>query len=284
MSTAPTPYRVLAAAALMATYMQTLNISLPNAALLHIQGALSMSDDEVGWVFSSYIAASVVTMPMTRWLAGSFGRKLVCLLSLALFALGLVLATLAQTPLQFVGARIVQGAASGTLAPLSLAILLDILPPARHARISLLWSVASVLGIVSGPSIGGWIAEYHGWRPLFYLSLPMVGFIFLVVSLSLAEKKAAQNTPFDFFGLITFTLGMIGLQMVLDRGERLEWFDWPRSGRRRRPQPWGSIYISYISSRQRFICSTRRCLGTATSCCPQSYSLPSDSSCCRPWP
>ena len=225
MSTAPAPYRALAAAALMATYMQTVNISLPNAALLHIQGALSMSDDEVGWVFSSYIAASVVTMPMTRWLAGRFGRKLVYQLSLALFALGLVLATLAQTPLQFVGARIVQGAASGTLAPLSLAILLDILPPARHARISLLWSVASVLGIVSGPSIGGWIAEYHGWRPLFYLSLPMVGFIFLVVSLSLAEKKAAQNTPFDFFGLITFTLGMIGLQMVLDRGERLEWFD-----------------------------------------------------------
>lgn len=224
MSAAPEGSRALTAAALLATYMQTVNISLPNAALLYIQGAVSMSDDEVGWVFSSYIAASLVTMPVTRWLAGRYGRKAVYQLSIIIFALGLVLATRAATPLQFVAARVVQGAASGTLAPLSMAILLDILPPSRHARISLVWSIILVLGIVSGPSIGGWLAEYHGWRALFYLSLPLAGFIFLAVALSLPEKRAAKNPPFDFFGLATFSLGIIGLQMLLDRGERVGWF------------------------------------------------------------
>jgi MFS transporter, DHA2 family, multidrug resistance protein len=220
----PHGHRPVTAALLLTTWMQAANISLPNAALLHIQGALSMADDEVGWVFSAYIAASAITMPLTRWLAGRYGRRSVFQLSMAVFALGLLLGTCAETPMQFIAARIVQGAASGPLAPLSLAILLDLVPPARHGRISLIWTVALILGIVSGPSIGGWFAEYHGWRSIFYLSVPLAGFIFLVVALSVPEKKAERNPPFDFFGVATLTLGMIGLQMMLDRGERLEWF------------------------------------------------------------
>ncbi len=108
------PHRALTVAALLATYLQAVNITLPNAAVPYMQGALSMSLDEVGWIFTSYITASIVVMPMTRWLAGRFGRKLVYQLSLAIFALGLLLDMRAVTPIQFVLARIVQGAASGT--------------------------------------------------------------------------------------------------------------------------------------------------------------------------
>ncbi|MGA7811068.1 DHA2 family efflux MFS transporter permease subunit [Bradyrhizobium sp.] len=220
-------HRAIIVAALMATYMEALNISIPNAALPHIQGTLSMADDEVGWAFTSYIAANAVVMPMARWLAGRYGRKTIYQLSLAVFALALILDTLATSPIQFVLARIVQGAASGPLAVLSLAILLDVLPPARHARISLAWSACLLLGISTGPSIGGWLSEYHGWPSIFYFSLPMTGFIFLAMALSLPEKSAKQNPPFDFFGLATFALGLTGLQMLLDRGERLEWFASP---------------------------------------------------------
>jgi MFS transporter, DHA2 family, multidrug resistance protein len=222
--TAADRLRAITVAALMATYMEAVNISLPNAALPHIQGTLSMGNDEVGWVFSSYIAANAVVMPMARWLAGRYGRKAIYQFSLAVFALGLMLDTLATSSIQFVLARIIQGAASGALAVLSMAILLDVLPPSRHARISLAWSVCLLLGISSGPGIGGWLSEYHGWRSIFYFSLPMTGFIFLTMALSLPEKKAERHPPFDFFGLATFSLGMIGLQMLLDRGERLEWF------------------------------------------------------------
>ena len=224
-STAADGNRAIIAAALMATYLQAVTISLPNAALLYIEGSLSMSDDEVGWIFTSYITASAVTMTMARWLAGRYGRKVIFQTSVVIFALGLVLATRATTPMQFIAARIVQGAASGTLAPLSLAILLDVSPPSRHARINLVAPVTLLVGLLSGPSIGGWLSEYHDWRSIFYLGLPMAGFIFLAMALALPEKRAEQAPSFDFFGLTTLMLGIIGLQMLLDRGERLEWFN-----------------------------------------------------------
>lgn len=224
LGTAAGNHRVLVVAALLATYMQAVNISIPNAAVLHIQGGLSMTDDEIGWVFTSYIAASAIVMPMMHWLAASYGRKLVFQVSIVIFSVALMLDTLATTPLQFVAARIIQGAASGTLAPLSMAILLDELPPLRHGRIGMVWSVTSLLGILSGPGIGGWLSEYHGWHSIFYLSVPMAVFIFLTMGLCLREKKFAKGPPFDFFGLVTFSMGIAGLQMLLDRGERLEWF------------------------------------------------------------
>jgi DHA2 family multidrug resistance protein len=217
-------HRAITVAALMATYMEAVNISLPNAALPHIQGTLSMADDEVGWIFTAYLVGGAAVMPMTRWLAGRYGRKAVYLSSLAAFAVALILVSLATTTLEFILARIVHGAASGPLAILSMAILLDVLPPARHARISVAWTACLLLGISTGPTIGGWLSEYHGWPSIFYFSLPLTGFIFLVMALSLPEKKPEQNPPFDFFGWATLLLGMIGLQMVLDRGERLEWF------------------------------------------------------------
>jgi MFS family permease len=102
-------HRAITLAALMATYMEAVNISLPNAALPHIQGALSMADDEVGWVFTAYIAAGATVMPVARWLAGRYGRKTIYQLSLAVFSLGVILDTLATSPIQFVFARIVQG-------------------------------------------------------------------------------------------------------------------------------------------------------------------------------
>lgn len=217
--------RVITVAAVTATFMQGVNVSVPNAALSQIQGSLSMADDEIGWLFTSYLVASIIAIPVTPWLAGRFGRKLVFQISMVIFALGLVLDTLATTPIQLVLARVVQGAAGGTLLPLSMAILVDVLSPAPRTRISSSLAVCVLLGISSGPSIGGWLSEYHGWHSIFYISLPMVGFIFLAMALSLPEKKAAQPAPFDFFGFATFSLGVTGLQMLLDRGERLEWFD-----------------------------------------------------------
>lgn len=216
--------RFLTSAALLATFMQAMNISIPNAAILYVQGALSMADDEIGWVFTAYIAASAIVMPMTHWLAGRFGRKVVFQTSIAVFGLALILDTLATTPLQFVTARIIQGAASGTLAPISMATLLEQTPPHRHTRIGLVWSVTSLLGMLSGPGIGGLLSEYLGWRSIFYLSLPLVAFIALAMGLYLQEKRAEKVPSFDFFGLATFSVGIAGLQMLFDRGERMEWF------------------------------------------------------------
>ncbi|WP_064118466.1 DHA2 family efflux MFS transporter permease subunit [Pseudomonas fluorescens] len=217
--------RLLRFVALLATYLQSMNLPLPNAALRLIQGSLSMTDDQAGWIFTAYLAASAITLPIAQWLAASFGLKRVYQLALVAFALGLWLGTLASTPLEFIAARILQGLASGVLAPLSMAIALETLPAEKRPAFAPKWTALVLFGIVSGPSIGGLICEYFDWRPMFYLSLPLTAYIFMVVTLLLAEKKAEQRPPFDFFGFGTFTLGMIGLQMLLDRGERLDWFD-----------------------------------------------------------
>lgn len=211
-------------AALLATYMQSANLPLPNAVLRLIQGSLSMTDDEAGWIFTSYLAASAITLPIAQWLAGRYGLKRVYQAALAFFVLGLLLATLATTPLEFVGARIIQGLASGVLAPLSMAIAMETLPLERRAKFGATWTAIVLFGIVSGPSIGGWVSEHFGWRPIFYLSLAPSAFIFLVMALLLKEKKAEKPPTFDFFGFGAFTLGLISLQMLLDRGERLDWF------------------------------------------------------------
>lgn len=188
----------LRSAALLAIYMQSANLPLPNSALRFIQGSLSMTDDQAGWIFTAYLAASAITLPIAQWLAGRFGLKRVYQAALAIFVLGLLLATSATTSLEFVGARIVQGVASGVLAPLSMAIALETLPAARRAKFASVFTAIVLLGIASGPSIGGWLSEYHGWRSMFYVSVPLSAWIFLVVTLLLAEKKAEQRPALDF--------------------------------------------------------------------------------------
>jgi MFS transporter, DHA2 family, multidrug resistance protein len=219
--------RAITGAALATGWLQAVTISIPNAAIFHIGGAFSMQDDEIGWLFSSYIAASAVTMPMTRWLVARHGRKAVFQSCLAAFAAGLVLATRADTLGGFIAARLVQGAASGPLAPLSLAILLDQAPPERHARLTLIASLTVMLGILSGPPIGGWISEHHDWRWIFWLGLPLGGWVFAAMALCLPGDKGGNAPPFDWLGFGALALGLTGLQLVLDRGERLEWFAAP---------------------------------------------------------
>ena len=211
-------------AVLLATYMQSANLPLPNAVLRLIQGTLSMTDDEAGWIFTAYLAASAITMPIAQWLAGRYGVKRVYQTALACFVLGLLLATVSTTSLEFIGARIIQGLASGVIAPLSMAIAMETLPAEKKMKFGATWTAIVLIGIVSGPSIGGWVGEHFDWRPIFYISLPLSAYIFLVVALLLGEKKAEKPPTFDFFGFGTFTLGLISLQMLLDRGERMDWF------------------------------------------------------------
>src|ERR1700675_3513846 len=112
-------------------------------------------------------------------------------------------------------------------------------PSVRQAHMSLVWTVTVLLGLLSGPSIGGWLSEYHGWPSLFYISLPIAAYIFLKMEFTLSAKQAEQKAPFHFFGMTTLSLVVIGLQMRLDRGERMEWFD--------SPEIWAEATISTLS-------------------------------------
>lgn len=219
--------RLLRFAALLATYIQAATTSVPNAALRFIQANLSMSDDMAGWIFDGYLASTGITMPLAQWLAGRFGLKRVYMSALALFILGLVLVGFATTPLEFISTRIIQGMAAGILAPLSMGISSETFPPEKRPKFAALWTALTLLGITSAPSIGGVITEYLGWRFIFFVSIPVMVFVFVVMMFLLPEKKAEKSPTFDFFGVGTFTVGMIGLQMLIDRGERMDWFDSP---------------------------------------------------------
>ncbi|MDE1194837.1 MAG: DHA2 family efflux MFS transporter permease subunit [Pseudomonas sp.] len=217
--------RTLRYAALLATYLQSVNVSIPNAVLRFIQASTSMTDDQAGWIFTSYLAATAISMPVAQWLAARFGVKTVYQAALVLFAVGLWLATLTTTPLEFMAARIVQGIAAGLIAPLSLGIALETVPAAQRPKFGVPYGAAVLLGIVSGPAIGGLIAEYHGWHMMFYASMPIAALIFFIAQSAMERRKAAALPVFDFFGYASFTVGVIALQMLLDRGERMEWFE-----------------------------------------------------------
>ncbi|MFJ3522396.1 MFS transporter [Pseudomonas sp. NPDC090203] len=217
--------RPLRYAALLATYIQSMNVSLPNAALRFIQAGTSMTDDQAGWIFTSYLAATAISMPVAGWLAARFGLKTVYQASLVLFVFGLWLATCAITPEQYMGARIVQGIAAGIIAPLSMGIALETLPAAVRPKFGVTYGAMVLLGIVTGPAIGGLVVEYHGWHALSYLSMPLAALIGLVVACCLENKPAGATPAFDFFGYATFTTAVIALQILLDRGERMEWFE-----------------------------------------------------------
>jgi DHA2 family multidrug resistance protein len=217
--------RLLRYAALLATYLQSMNVSLPNAALRFIQAGTSMTDDQAGWIFTSYLAATAISMPIAGWLAARFGLKAVYQASLVLFVFGLWLATCTVTPEQYMGARIVQGIAAGIIAPLSMGVALETLPAAARPRFGVTYGAMVLLGIVTGPAIGGLVVEYHGWHALSYFSMPLAALIFGAVACCLEKKPVGATPAFDFFGYATFTAGVIALQTLLDRGERMEWFE-----------------------------------------------------------
>jgi DHA2 family multidrug resistance protein len=217
--------RLLRYAALLATYLQSMNVSLPNAALRFIQAGTSMTDDQAGWIFTSYLAATAISMPIAGWLAARFGLKAVYQASLVLFVFGVWLATCTVTPEQYMGARIVQGIAAGIIAPLSMGIALETLPAAARPRFGVTYGAMVLLGIVTGPAIGGLVVEYHGWHALSYFSMPLAALIFGAVACCLEKKPVGATPAFDFFGYATFTAGVIALQTLLDRGERMEWFE-----------------------------------------------------------
>ena len=217
--------RVLITASVMgATLMQALDSTIANVALPRIQGSLLATQDQMSWVLTSYIVAAAITMPLTGWLAGRFGRKPVFLLSVAGFTLTSALCGLAVTLDQLVIYRFLQGIFGAGLVPLSQTVLFDINPPEHHGRAMSVWGTGVTLGPILGPVLGGWLTDNYNWRWVFYINLPVGILAFLGIMAFLHDHKAHQHKPFDFVGFATLSLGVGALQLMLDRGELKNWF------------------------------------------------------------
>jgi DHA2 family multidrug resistance protein len=188
-----------------------------------MQGSLSASQEQMGWVLTSYIVAAAIATPATGWLAGRFGRKRLFLVSVAAFTITSMLCGLAQTLSEIVLFRFLQGLSGAALVPMSQAVLFDINPPERHGRAMSMWGLGVILGPMLGPILGGWLTDNFSWRWVFYINLPLGALAFLGV-LAFIPRGSRRESKFDFagFGLLAIAVG--ALQLMLDRGPILDWF------------------------------------------------------------
>jgi DHA2 family multidrug resistance protein len=219
------PHRgIITVCVMLATIMQALDTTIANVALPYMQGTLSATYDQVNWVLTSYIVAVAITIPLTGWLSDRFGRKRLFLLSVAGFTVTSVLCGAATTLPEMVAFRFLQGVFGAPLVPLSQSVLLDSYPREQHGSAMAIWGVGVMVGPILGPTLGGYLTDTYNWRWVFYINLFVGALTFIGMSTFLFESKKDKVGGFDWLGFITLSIAMGSLQMMLDRGERLDWF------------------------------------------------------------
>jgi len=209
---------------MLATIMQALDTTIANVALPHMQGSLQASQDQITWVLTSYIVASAIALPLTGWLCGQFGRRKVFLISVVGFTVASALCGLASSLVGIVAARLLQGVFGAALVPLSQAVLLDINPREKVGQAMAIWGAGIMVGPILGPLLGGWLTENFDWRWVFFINLPVGVFAWWGIARYLPESRP-QGERLDVFGFVTLSLAIGMLQLFLDRGEQLDWFD-----------------------------------------------------------
>ena len=218
-------YRGLLTVAVMgASIMQILDTTIANVAIPHMQSALGATSETVTWVLTSYILASAIAMPITGWLADRIGRRELFLAAIAGFIVASMACGAAQSLEQMVAFRFLQGIFAAFIGPLSQSVMLDINPPERHARAMSIWGMGIMIGPILGPVLGGWLTESANWRWVFYVNLP-VGLVTLALMWALLPAMRRTRRKFDLFGFSMLALGLAALQLMLDRGAHLDWFD-----------------------------------------------------------
>jgi DHA2 family multidrug resistance protein len=209
---------------MLATIMQAIDTTIANVATPYMQGTMSASLDQINWVLTSYIVAAAIMTPPTGWLAGRFGRKRLFVGSVVGFTFASVLCGMAGSLTQIVLFRLLQGVFGAALVPLSQAVLLDTWPREKHGYAMAMWGVGVTVGPILGPTLGGWLTDQYTWRWVFYINVPFGILALLGILTFLSETPRNRYARFDWFGFGMLSLAVGSLQMMLDRGELLDWF------------------------------------------------------------
>jgi DHA2 family multidrug resistance protein len=207
----------------LATIMQALDTTIANISIPYIQGSMAANLDEANWVLTSYIVAAAIMTPPTGYLAGRFGRKRLFLVTIVGFTIASMLTGRAESIGEIVMFRFLQGAFGAGLVPLSQSVLLDTYPPEQHGRAMSYWGMAVMLGPILGPIVGGWLTQNYSWRWDFYINVPIGALAFAGIMIFLPETRKVE-AKLDWFGFITLSIATAAMQLVLDRGEELDWF------------------------------------------------------------
>ena len=210
--------------------LEVLDSSIVNVSLPHMQGSFSASRDEVTWILTSYIVANGIMIPLTGWISARFGRKRYFICSVVVFVVASGLCGAAMSLSQIVVFRLLQGAAGAAMIPSSQAIMMETFPPEEQGLAMSVWGMGMLTSPLLGPTLGGWITYNWTWRWCFYINLPLgICAVLMVIAFvhdpEHIRKSQAAARRIDFLGIIYLALGLGLLQIVLDRGQRADWFD-----------------------------------------------------------
>jgi DHA2 family multidrug resistance protein len=217
----------------IATFMTVLDTSIANVALRNIAGSLAAGVDESTWVVTTYLVASAVIIPASGWLASVIGRKRFYMLCVALFTVSSLLCAMSPNLDMLIFFRVLQGIGGGGMAPSEQAILADTFPPAKRSQAFALYGIAVIVAPTVGPTVGGWLTDNFSWHWIFLINVPIGAASLALVQWLLVEPEAlereraerlAQGLNFDWLGFVFVTLWLGCLEIVLDNGQRDDWF------------------------------------------------------------
>ena len=207
--------------------MQSMDTTISNVALPYMQGSLEASRDQITWVLTSYVMAAAIMTALSGWLAARFGRKNMLILSLGGFTVSSMLCGAAPTLDDMILFRILQGVFGASMAPLSQSIMLDLYPPEKRGQTMALFSMGVMVAPILGPTLGGYLTDTFNWRWVFYINLPFGLGACLGILFFFHNTDRDRALKFDWFGFAVLGTAIGALQLMLDRGTTLEWFESP---------------------------------------------------------
>lgn len=217
---------LVAITVMLPTLIEIVDTSVVNVALGHIRGSLSAGIDESTWTITSYLVSNAIIIPMTGWLSRVFGRKRYLISSISLFTISSFLCGSAWDLQSLIFFRVLQGIGGGALQPLSQAILLETFPPHQHGMAMAIFGIGIMFGPIIGPLLGGWITDNWSWHWIFFINVPIGIISILMVIFFIIDPPYMKKVKLkiDYWGLILLATGLGCLQVVLDKGQRSDWF------------------------------------------------------------
>ena len=217
---------VIALALMLGTFMEVLDTSVANVALPHMKGTFAAGTDEITWVLTSYLVANAIVLPITGWLGNTFGRKRLYLTCLAGFTLASLAAGAAPTLGLLITARVVQGLTGGAMVPMSQAITMEAFPRSEQGVATAVFGIGVICGPIVGPLVGGWVTDNWSWPWIFWINVPVGVLSYALVSAFVDETAdRAPGGGMDYLSLLFIAVGLGSLELFLNRGERLDWFE-----------------------------------------------------------